>query len=337
MAIATKCRWTVTAPAVVAAMVVAATLAGCGSSGSPAAGPGASEMTQLKAPAASGADALLKAACGGALATTVNLATVTSSEVTEASGIVASPDHAGVWWTHNDSGDTARFFAVDEDGSVPATFTVAGATATDWEDIAIGPGFDAAHPDRPSLYLADIGDNARNRAEIVIHRVVEPDPRQPGNGVVDDTPLRLRYPDGPHDAETLIVDHDTGELVIVTKDWSMAGRSEVYRTANPDSAGAAGQAVTLDHVATVDLPPATLVTGGDLSPDGTVVALRSYDGVRLYPRPTGEPLWKAFSSTPCPVTIEGEKQGEAVGFAPDGRSLVTISEGKKPVLHRTGL
>ena len=86
----------------------------------------------------------------------------------------------------------------------------------------------------------------------------------------------------------------------------------------------------------MDLPPSTLVTGGDVSADGTVVALRTYDGVRLYRRPAGEPLWKAFASTPCTVTIVGEKQGEAVGFAPDGRSLVTISEGKQPVLHRTG-
>ena len=334
MAIGTKRRWAVAGGAVVALAMTAGPLAACGSNGAPAAAPGASSLTRPPTTAAStGAQDLLRAACARALTTTVNLGTVRSAEVTEASGIVASPDHPGVWWTHNDSGDTARFFALREDGSVAATFTVAGATATDWEDIAVGP--DPSHPDRPSVYLADIGDNTRSRTEIVIHRVSEPDPARPGDATVaDDFPLHLRYPDGPHDAETLIVDHDRGELVIVTKDWSMAGRSEVYRA---DVAAPGPGPVTLDHVATVELPPATLVTGGDLSPDGTVVALRSYDGVRLYPRPAGQPSWNAFASTPCPVAIEGEKQGEAVGFAPDGRSLVTISEGKQPVLHRTGL
>ncbi|HEY5153540.1 MAG TPA: hypothetical protein VIJ47_02330 [Acidimicrobiales bacterium] len=273
---------------------------------------------------------LIDAVCAGA-STTTAVATVTAPELTEASGIVASPDHPGVWWTHNDSGDTARFFAVRADGTLAATATVADATATDWEDIAMGPAVGASAIGAPALYLADIGDNASARTEIVIHRVAEPDPAR--DAVVhDDQPLRLHYPDGPHDAEALIVDPDSGELVIVTKDWSLAGRSEVYRTSGSAMSDAP---ITLDHVATVQLPVATLVTGADISADGTVVALRSYDGVRFYRRPAGAPLWQAFASEPCTVEIPGEKQGEAVGFAPDGRSIMTISEGTRPVLHRT--
>ena len=303
--------------AAVAVTALAACSGGTTGSASDAAGDPAATTT-----APSGSAALVDAVCAGT-ATTAPAGTITSPEVTEASGIVASPDHAGIWWLHNDSGDTARFFGVRDDGTSVATFTLAGTTAADWEDIAVGAG-DGTGP--PTIYLADIGDNARQRSEIIVHRVAEPNPAQPGTAVMDDRPLHLHYPDGPHDAEALLVDPDSGDVVIVTKDWSLAGRSEVYRAA---------EAGTLDHVATVALPPATLVTGGDVSADGSVVALRSYDGVRLYPRPTGQPVWKAFDADPCTVAIAGEKQGEAVGFAPDGRSFTTVSEGPAPVLHRT--
>ena len=37
--------------------------------------------------------------------------------ITEASGLVASRAHAGVFWTHNDSGDAARLFAIGPGGS----------------------------------------------------------------------------------------------------------------------------------------------------------------------------------------------------------------------------
>ena len=58
-------------------------------------------------------------------------------------------------WAHNDSGDTARVFAVGRDGRDRGTVTVSGATAIDWEDIALGP---APHG-KPYLYAGDIGDN----------------------------------------------------------------------------------------------------------------------------------------------------------------------------------
>lgn len=278
---------------------------------------------------------LVGAACAGALHTTV-AGTVTSQELDEASGIVASPDHAGIWWTHNDSGDTARFFAVREDGSLAATFHLPGVTATDIEDIAVGPGSDPGRPERPDVFLADVGDNNRQRSEVVIHRVHEPDPTGTTDGSADgEVALRYRYPDGAHDAEALLVDPDSGALVIVTKDWSLAGRSEIYRADGLATPADPSVVTTLDHVGTVTLPLATLVTGADIAHDGSAVALRSYDGVRLYPRPAGEPLWAAFASEPCTVTIPDEKQGEAVGFAPDGRSFMTLSEGVGPVLHRT--
>jgi hypothetical protein len=144
--------------------------------------------------------------------------------------------------------------------------------------------------------------------------------------------LTFTYPDGPHDAEALLVDPDRGDLVIVTKDWTLTGHSQVFR-APADLA--AGSTTVLEQVARLDLPIGTLVTGADVSPDGSVVALRSYAAVSLYPRPDGQDVWTAFTQTPCTGPHPIEKQGEAIGFAADGSAYATISEGANPTLHLT--
>ena len=97
----------------------------------------------------------------------------------------------------------------------------------------------------------------------------------------------------------------------------------------------AGSSTVLESEGALDLRLATLVTGIDVSPDGAVVALRSYDGVDLYPRPAGRPLWSAFDEQPCAGPHPLEKQGEAIGFAADGGSYATIGEGESPTLHLT--
>ncbi|MGZ4785991.1 MAG: PE family protein, partial [Acidimicrobiales bacterium] len=279
--------------------------------------------------AATGAARLLGAVCAGA-ATVSDAGTVSDPALDEASGIAASRRNPGVWWVHDDSGDTARFFGLSDTGQVVATVDVDGATAVDWEDIAVGPpATDAGE----TLYLGDIGDNGRSRSNVTVYRTTEPavDRSTPGaTAHLRADTLTLTYPDGPHDAEALMVDPRSGDLVIVTKDWTLAGRSQVFRA---PADRPAGSTTVLEQVATLDLPIATLVTGADISPDGSLVALRSYAGVALYPREEGQDLWDAFDQQPCAGPLPVEKQGEAIGFAADGSSYATISEGTRPTLH----
>jgi hypothetical protein len=259
-------------------------------------------------------------------------------ELAELSGLVSGRRDPSLWWAHNDSGDAARVYALVADGAgtveLAATLQLTDADgdtidAVDWEDMAIGPALDG---DGASLYLGDIGDNAGSRRNIVVHRVVEPSIGDAtAIDVVADT-LTFTYPDGPHDAEALLVDPVDGDLWIVTKDWSLAGGSQLYRA--PGDL-AAGSTTELQHVATLSLPAATLVTAADVSPDGSVVALRAYGSVTLYERPEGQPLAAAFDSVPCEGPVPTERQGEAVAFAPDGGSYVTVSEGAGSELHRT--
>ena len=134
-----------------------------------------------------------------------------------------------MWWVHNDSGDTARVFAISGNGRDLGTFALGGATATDWEDIAVGSGPTAGVS---YLYAADIGDNGQSRASIAVYRVPEPPVNAATTTPVHKTlpdvaTLTFTYPDGAHDAETFFVDPVSRELFIVTKD--IFGASRVFR------------------------------------------------------------------------------------------------------------
>jgi hypothetical protein len=229
----------------------------------------------------------------------------------ELSGLVRSPSRAGLLWSHDDSGAGPVLYGLRADGRVVARPTVTGAQAVDWEDIAAGPG--------PRLYIGDIGDNGRSRSSIDVYRVAEPPP-----GATATAPavrLRLRYPDGPHDAEALLVDPLRGDVIVVTK---ALGGATAYRAVD----------TTLRRVG--DVPGARFVTGGDVSAGGRVVALRSYDRVWIWVRRGREPLTTTLRRTPCspPTSLLREGQGEAIALDRDGRSFITVAEGSPAVLRR---
>jgi len=266
-------------------------------------------------------------ACNGTMVASTP-GTVASNAVTELSGLAASRTNAGVWWGHNDSGNAPKVFAIGDDGGNLAEFTLTGATNVDWEDIAVGPG---PTPGVNYVYVGDIGDNTKTRASIVVYRFPEPTvpaskPNQPASSVAVET-LTFTYPDGPHDAEALIVDPSSGALFVITKDVS--GNAQIFRAAAPIGSG------QLLPAGTVSLGFPHAITGADVTAAGDVLALRSYFTVFLYPRPAGAPLTDAFTQ---PVCFGGAPapgpQFEAIAFTPDGRGYVTAAEGSHPTLFK---
>jgi hypothetical protein len=272
---------------------------------------------------------LVHAACDGRLTLRAG-PPARSPELQEISGVVESRRRPGVLWVHNDSGDTARLFAVSLAGRLLGTFVLAGADAVDLEDIAAGPGPVAG---RRYLYVGDIGDNERRRETIAVLRLLEPavDPgAEPATRTVGGVKqLVLRYPDGAHDAEALLVDPRSGALVVVTKE--LDGRAAVFRAPGDVRAGSV---TVLRRVATLRVGLGALVTGGDVSRSGSVVALRTYGSVLLFARTRGEPLWAAFRGRRCHGLSPPERQGEAIAVRPGGRSYVTVGEGARPRVYR---
>jgi hypothetical protein len=258
------------------------------------------------------------------------------AELTESSGVASSSVSDQWFFTHEDSGAEPVFHAVGVDGRLLATYDL-GVDARDWEDMARGPGGE--------LWLADIGDNdARRDRGLLVHRVAEPqvDPAQTGvEQDVATTSYRLRYADGPRDAETLLVHPRTGRLFVVTK--PLGADPRVY--AAPADLDAGGPNV-LRRVGTVEVGETGtaggpgigslaqgLVTGGDISPDGTRVALRTYTDLYEWPLPD-EDVAAAMQSEPEVTALPPTVQGEGVAYTRDGASLLLTSEGQGAPVHR---
>lgn len=248
--------------------------------------------------------------------------------IREASGIVASRQSPGVLWVHNDSGDEPRIFAINDKGESLGVCAIQGATARDWEDIATGPGPD---PNQQCLYIGEIGDNLANYPQVTVYRVTEPriDPASPFEpmqiGPAD--AIRLTYPGGPRDAETLLVDPLTRDIYIVSKRDLF---SKVYRAAYPQSTT---ETTRMERVASL---PWGFAVAGDVSPDGSRVIIRSVFGASMWNRPAGEPLWRAFSGKQIRLATINEQQGEGICFDAQGTGYFTIGEKMHPPLHYFG-
>jgi hypothetical protein len=258
--------------------------------------------------------------------------------ISESSGLAASST-PGIVFTHNDSGDAARFFAVDDAGRTVTTYELPGVQARDWEDMARGPD----EQGRSSLWLGDIGDNNALRDHgLLVHRVREPVPGE-RERVTTEPPVsfRLVYEDGPGDAEGLLVHPRTGRVYVVTK--PLAGPAKVYaapKVLDPDGRN------LLELVAEVPLRATgtpggpgigglaqLLVTAGDISPDGTRVALRTYTDLYEWPI-DGDDVAAAFSADPVVSPLPETSQGEGLAYAPDGQSVLTSTEGTGGPVHR---
>ncbi len=251
--------------------------------------------------------------------------TIQQPGLKETSGLAASILNTGVLWAHNDSGDTARVFAMDKQGNHLGIYNITGVTATDWEDIAVGPG---PATGVSYLYLGDIGDNKGSRASIKVYRVPEPAVsigQAPVNvNIAGTDTIRLAYPDGARDAETLMVDPLTRDLYVISKRES---KSRLYRAAYPQSTT---QITVMEYLGQL---PWGWATGGDISPDGSEILVRSYFNASLWSRPAGKTIWQALSSPPCTIPLATEAQGESICFDAAGKGYFTASEGLNPPLY----
>jgi hypothetical protein len=246
----------------------------------------------------------------------VTLVNIQDARINESSGICASRGLDGVYYTHNDSGDTARFFKFNRKGEVLGVYNVTNAKpAVDWEDIA-----SATVGGKAYIFCGDIGDNRGSRKEIYVYRIPEP---ATAGSVSADRVYTLTYPDGAHNAETLMVDPKSGDIEIVTKASHKPSEVFVLRTPGPTGSYMLKRVGAL-QVGSVS-PFETLVTGGDISHDSLHVLLRTYSAAWEYDVPVRFDDW--IKAKPRRVQTNADRQGEGICYSRDGKSLLTTSEG----------
>jgi hypothetical protein len=255
--------------------------------------------------------------------------------IDESSGIVASRTTPGMYWTHNDSGDGPFIYAFDDRGHSRGVWRVTGAQADDWEDIAAGPGPTAG---LNYLYIGDIGDNSDSRSQIIVYRVPEPTITSAEDGTrkigvqLTETAevIRLRYPDGRHNSETLLVHPSTGKIYLITK--IEFGNAGVYEG---DLAQASAGVITLARVGELSVPTVFggMLTGGDISPDGQRVSLCDYvQGYEIALPDAGSAFDAIWKQPLKPIALGKREQGEAIGYRLDGKALLATSEGRQSPL-----
>ena len=229
-------------------------------------------------------------------------------DIPEASGIVKSRRHPGIFWVHNDSGNSSLLFAVRADGQIVRRFRLAFRNLDDWEGIAID--------DQGHLYLGDIGNNDHQPRVRTIYRIDEPDPSAP-KGEDRDLPATrtVKYvlpPSNPFDAEGLVVHR--GTAIVVAK-YSDGREAELF-------------AVPVDPPPTDSVPVRSIgrlpgftekATGADLSADGTLLAVCSYAVARVYRR--GEAgAWDRLAE------VRWYPHHRIEGITWDGRDLILAAE-----------
>jgi hypothetical protein len=141
--------------------------------------------------------------------------------------------------------------------------------------------------------------------------------------------LQFIYPDGPHDAEALVVHPETGDLFILTK---VSGSSGVYRLPAPHRPD---ETVTLEQVTEMILPqtPNPLVTAAAIHPCGDRLLVRTYARIFEYRLTVGQPFESLFGEAPLFLPFGDELLGEAIDYRADGQGYFTLSEGKRVPLH----
>ncbi|MGB3781219.1 MAG: hypothetical protein WA960_22830, partial [Tunicatimonas sp.] len=232
---------------------------------------------------------------------------------------------------HNDSGGDPKVYLISDRGTTQATYSLLGANSRDWEDIAAGPGPVAGET---YLYVGDIGDNNAQHAIKTVYRFVEPLAADslPGNVIRPVDAIRFVYPDGPRDAETLLVDPFTKDLYVLSKRDKFV---HVYRAAFPQNTESIDTLELLGQLPRQQVGILEQLVGGDISADGKEVLLKSYVQVFYWQRADGKtPLVDLLQTEPQVLTYRPEPQGEAIGFATDGSGYFTLSEAQSGIEPR---
>ena len=234
--------------------------------------------------------------------------------IDEASGITASWHHNNAFWAHNDSGDAPRIFLISTDGETLATVYLENIEARDWEDIALNVEDSIAY-----IYIAETGDNREVYEDKYIYRFAEPflENGETEIYITDIETIRFAYPEKARDAESLLIDPLTRDIIVVSKREKF---SKIFELKYPYSKDTVNILVEKGEL------PFRNTVAGDISADGKEVLLKTYDEVFYWKRKGNESIAKLLITDCVRIPYLREPQGEAIAWSKAGDSFFTLSE-----------
>lgn len=245
---------------------------------------------------------------------------VDDPRIDESSGLARSLVFPNRLWTHNDSGDKSRIFAVDREKGTTQAITIDGAQAADWEDVASGK-----LAGKNWIIVGDVGDNSRKRKSVLLYAFQEPsEAKLPPSVPPDDVHvIEATYPDGAGDCEAIALDPNSQHLLMVKKTLTpFAGVYAVDLASLVDAKKKPNDTtrLTAKHLLTLPIP---MITSMDIRDDGKALAITTYRDLFLYQRNDGESWEGALKRLPAQMVLPKLRQIEAVCFDQQGEIWVT--------------
>lgn len=260
-------------------------------------------------------------------------------EVDEASGLARSQRKPGVFWVHNDDGKP-RVYAISDAGKRVGRLTLDDAKNRDWEDVS-----SFMLDDKPYLLIADVGDNMRRRKAVYLYVVAEPDLDE--DDKVREKPdwtIRLRYPDGPRDVESVAVDIDNERILLLSKrDLPAVLYSVPLRPSEKTvTATRLGAVRSLPPPKRSDVVAAPKTkdwywqpTAMDLRDDTAIIL--TYRALYTYRRRADEDWFDALNRRPDRMSLGRIPNAEAAAINHDGSTAYVTIEKKNAPLYRASI
>jgi hypothetical protein len=262
-----------------------------------------------------------------------------SDEIVEASGLARSQRDPGLFWTINDGGSKPRLHAFGEFGGYRGRIKLEEARNRDWEDMSSFQIGEQAY-----LLVADIGDNGAKREDVQLYVVPEPDLTLDDKVKMEPAwKVDFEYPDGPRDAEAVVVDADNQRVLVLTKRTLPPELYEVPLTPGDGRT----KAVLLGTIESLPTPTRNDVhnasftkdwhwqpTAMDLSPDGRLAVILTYRAIYVYRLDPAKSLFENLNGTAYALGLGNFPDAESVAFSASSESIFVTVEGKRAPLMR---
>ena len=247
----------------------------------------------------------------------------------EISGLACSRTTPGYLWAHGDenTGSKKRIIAINPNAQSKndepvMTVNISGDPGRDdWEDIATG-----VYNNTNYVFVGAFGDNnLKFNDQYYIYYFEEPAITS-GTQTVAVNYIRFGYPDNKaHNTETLMYDNVEQMFYIVDKVKS--GICHLYKLPFSTTYGTGVQRLT-EVCALGNGSKFNYCTGGDITPDGQWMAIKSKPYVLLWERQGSESLSQTAQRNPVQVmAYQEEEQGESLAWFNDS-IFYTTSDSK---------
>ncbi len=228
-------------------------------------------------------------------------------------------------WMINDSGGADKIYQINFKGKYLNELEVKNAKNKDWEDMA--RDIDG------NVYIADTGNNANKRKDLVIYKIPNPD-KGKGDKIEAERiefnfPEQTKFPPKKknlhYDTEAIFYAKDSLYLITKNRSHPFSGKALIYRI--PAKKGKYKATYLGEFIPCTDFSTCK-ITAADISQDGKTIALLGYGKLWLF---TNFNLSNFFEGDLKTIDLGSTTQLESISFLNNETLLLSDEE-----LHKTG-